>query len=389
MKYTQIHIQPDTLTFGENPRLPTNLNIPAMRDSIETLGKLLEPVTVWQPEAGIFELIRGHRRSFAILEILAENPTRYAEIFPEGIPAFEVEDVTVEEVVELKLDHTEQQGLSDPHEVQMSANMLFAIRKTEADVAFQLASLIEKINPMKSKAKADKAELEEKLADAKVQGKPKAIDNAEKAIKKHIADYRRGFVQHLHDVYRCPHVVNAALYHKACGEQPAGFEEEYLPRLTNAQVNSLWKAHKEDLEVIDDDTGVPKYNQNRVGPQFSEKWASLVKTEKEANNGDPTPPKPKAMSGKDMKAEVGERWNSVGFCKLTGWHSGDKEVEGLDALDAQYHLLDLVAKEQPDLLEMVITEGKKIEAEQIAADKEATAAAEASASESKETEDSA
>ena len=377
MQYINTMIQLDKLSMGDNPRLPTNLNIGPLADNIENLGKLLEPITVWQPNGDDqFEVIRGHRRTMAIQTIAERSPKVFEDIFGKGVPAFVVEGCSPEDVVELKLDHTEQQSLSDPHEVQMSADMLFAIRRTEAEVAVQLQSLIEKISPMKSKSKVALKELEDKLSDAKAQGKAKAIEAVDKEIKKFIAEYRRGYVQHLHDVYRSPLKVNASLYYKACGIKPKGFETEDLPRLTNSQVNTLWKAHKEDLEIKDEESGAPKYNQVRIGPQFTEKWDKIVAAEKAAVNGEPTAPKPKAMSAKEMASEVTEgRWSSVGFCKLTNWHCGDKGVEGLDRLDEQYHLIDLVAKEQPDLLEMVVTEGIKIRAELVKADKEAAEAA--------------
>ena len=373
VNYINTQIKLDMLTMGDNPRLPNNLNILPLADNIEGVGKLLEPITVWTKPDGLVEVIRGHRRTLACQLIHDNNRARFDEIFPEGIPVFMVENCTAEEAVELKLDHTEQRGLTDPHEVQMSANMLFAVRRTEADVAWQLSSLIDKISPMNVKGKEKLGELTEKLESAKAsKAKPKVIEACEKACKEFIAEYRRGYVQNLHNVFRAPKVVCAALFAKAARQNPKEFEGVYLPPLTNADVKALWKAHKTDIAIVDQETKVPVYNQTRVGPNFSTKWDEIVKdsqTEK-----DDKPATPKAMSAKDMASDITEgRFCSVGFVKLTNLHCGDKTVEGLDALDHAYHMLDLIAKEQPELYEMVITEGTKVESELAKADKEAKA----------------
>jgi ParB-like chromosome segregation protein Spo0J len=140
MKYTNALVKFGEITAGENPRLPTNLSLDSLRDNIEGVG-LLEPITLWEKSKNVLELIRGHRRTLAIGQIKNRNPKRFEELFGKGIPALVVTGITPEEVITMKLDHSEQRGLSDPHELQRSANMLFAISKTEAEVAVQLAGL--------------------------------------------------------------------------------------------------------------------------------------------------------------------------------------------------------------------------------------------------------
>jgi hypothetical protein len=366
----------DIITMGDNPRLPTTLDIPPLKRNISEVG-LLEPITVWFPNGKeIAEVIRGHRRTIALNQLKDEDPKRFKELFPKGIPAFVRENITEEEVVTLKLDHGGQKGLSHPHELQMSASMMFDKGFTEAQVANQLRPLIDKISPMPSSKRVEVGELESKLAEARASGKAKAIESAEKALYERIAKYHRGRVQYHHDVWRSPYLVEAALYFKACGVVKKGFEKEYLPNLTTSHVKALWKAHKEDLEQKED--GAPKYNKTRVGPLFTEKWNAIVKAEKEKGEN-PTQSKPKAMSAKDMLAEVKEgKWESKGFCKLALYHAGDKSVEGLSALDKAYKAADLVmSAEDTSLWEMVVTEAKNIEAALIAKDAEAAKTAEA------------
>jgi len=376
MKYTATVTAFDTIRAGLNPRIPTNLAIASLRDNIEGVG-LLEPLTVWEPpqQKGVLELIRGHRRKEAIGQILAANPKRFAELFPKGIPVLKVSDITAEEVVMLKLDHSEQRGLSDPHELQRSANMLFDIDKTEAEVAFQLSGLIDKISPMKQKSRVELESIDSKIKAAKDSGNDAAVQLMEREKRDFIAAYRRGFVQNLHNTFRCPVAVMNALYFKATGMKPEGVNE-YLPNLTAADVTVLWTAHKADLGIMGEN-GVPKYNKQIVGPNFTEKWAKLCAKSKEAaESTDSAVAKPKAMSAKEMAAEIKEgKFKSELACKLTSHHSGDKAIDDLTLLDNAAYQSDLVRRFDKVLWETVVTVSNEIEKRLIAeAAKAATAA---------------
>ena len=351
-----------TVTMGENPRLPTNLEIPALAENIGVVG-LLEPIHVWYPKGdGVAEVIRGHRRLMALVELQDKNPMVFAEQFPDGVPAIVWDDITEEEALILKLDHGGQVTLSDPHELQMSAKMMFDKGFTEAQVANQLKPLIVKLAPLSANMQKDIKGLEARITAARAADDSTEIAVASKELEERIAKGFRGRVQHLHNVARCPDIVNASLFYKACDIKPEGFEDDVLPKLTTDMVKALWKAHSKDLEDIDEETGAPKYNKTRTGPLFVEKWHEILKKEAEAATGN-TPTKPKAMSAKDMNGEIKDgKWESVGFYKLTEHHTGDKTVEGLALIDREYKALDLVKQYSDDLFEMVIKEAASIEA---------------------------
>jgi hypothetical protein len=370
MDYIHKMFELANITMGDNPRLPTTLDLPPLVQSISDVG-LLEPLTVWIPNGdnNIVEVIKGHRRCMALQELSDHNPKRFKELFPEGIPTFVRENITAKEATVLKLDHGAQVSLSHPHELQMSANQLFGHKATQAEVANLLRPLIDKISPPPAKKRQEFTELQEAIDEAKdAKGRAKA----EKALYERIAEYHRGRVQNLFDVYRCPDIVEAALYFKACGERRKGYEKEYLPALTQKQVNSLWKGFSEDLKITEE--GVPTFNSERPGPEFTAKWSEICKAEQEK---EPKTPKAKAMSANDMKSEIGTRWASKGFCKLTNWHGGDKTVEGLDEHDKAYHGLDLVITYAPELAAMVVEESEKIKKQLVDADKEAGSEAKA------------
>ena len=368
----------DAIVRTINPRTLKNQQYAEMRDDLRING-MHEPIHVWRHD-GVDELLKGYRRIGGAELLRADFPADYEKHFPEGIPAIVWEGITAEEALLLKLDHGNQVSLSDPYELQMSATLMFNQGFTEAEVANHLRPLITKISPMPAKAKAEIEELEKALAEAKVEGNDSKISEAEKAVEKRVAELYRGRVQHLHNVARCPEIVDASLYFKANNEKPVGFEDKALPKLTTSQVTGLWKEHKKDLEILDEETQAPKYNKVRVGPNFTEKWNAILKAE--AESADDNTPRDKAMSGKDMKAEITEgKWSCVGFYKLTKRHTGDKTVEGLEELDKAYYALDLVSKHKSSLFDKVLAEGAKI-ADRLRAEAEATAEAEA-----KETEE--
>jgi len=371
MKYSNIMVPFDTITAGENPRIITNLALASLRDSIEGVG-LLEPITLWEPVKGRIELIRGHRRIMAIGQIKNQNPKRYAELFGKGIPSLMVTGVTAEEVVVMKLDHSEQIGLSDPHELQRSANMLFAINKTEAEVAMQLAGLIDKIAPMKQAARVELEAIHVKIQAAKASNNDAAVTLAERDYREFVSTYRRGFVQNLHNTFRCPEVVMSALYKRATGTAPEGVTV-YLPDITTSDVTVLWKAHKADLEIME--AGVPKYNKQRVGPNFTEKWEKLCAKSRaaEADGNKESPAKPKAMSAKDMQAEVREgKYKSELACILVTHHCGDKTAaDRLPLLDTAAYHADLLRKYDAGAWSDLVKAAKVIESRLIEADQKA------------------
>ena len=356
MKYNQTSVVLESLTFGDNPRIETNLNLNGLRDSIESVG-LLEPITVWEREKNVIEVVRGHRRTMAIRLLSNTNPKRFGELFTKGIPCLKVSDITREEVIVLKLDHAEQQSLADPHELQRSANMLFAIDKTESEVASQLATLIDRLTPMRQKNRLELQALQAKLETVKTSGNVAGIQLAEREIKDYLFAYRRGFVQNLHNTFRCPICVMSALYKRATGKNPEGVTE-FLPALTQADVTKLWSCHKADLEIREN--GIPKYNRERIGPNFTTAWEKLVNDSQKVT--EVKAPKAKAMSASDMSLEITEgKFKSELAVRLTQHHAGDRSVVDIATLDTQAYLADLVRKHDPAFWEKVVTAAKEIE----------------------------
>jgi hypothetical protein len=113
------------------------------------------------------------------------------------------------------------------------------------------------------------------------------------------------------------------------------------------------------------ENGMQKYNKEVTGPKFNEKWAKLVeKTLKAEVEGDDKEPKAKAMSGKDMKAELdnGTYTSELGV-KLTRHHMGVKDIDDLKFLDSQSYMGDLVRKFDSKLWSQILDKGKAIEQE--------------------------
>lgn len=332
------------LKMARNVRLESRYNLPPLMEDIRING-LKTPISVYKTGDG-YEVLQGHRRTRAITLLKETDPKRFKELFNDGIPCIVREVANERDVARFKVDHGNELSLTDPFELQLCASEFFRVGFKEREVIIELAGMMDRISPMK----ADKRQ---------------AIENATTQAEKDdiLFKYRRGLVQGLHNAHRCPPIVMAALEHKATGEPVEGYDT-YLPKLTSSQVQSLWKAHSQDLE-IEDGEGRKVFSARRTGPKFNEKWEKIVESSHKADadkeNG---VVREKAMSGKDMKAEVKDgKWLSGFGTLLTKHHSGDKSVGDLTPYDETCYLAELVQEVDPKLWKTVVKSAKAIEAE--------------------------
>jgi hypothetical protein len=369
MQHTAKSVPLTDITVGVNVRLPNRYSIPNLAADIMQRG-LITPILCWLTALKVIEVLQGHRRLAAIKWIEQNNPAAFSKWFGKGVPIIMVDGITADEALTMKVDHGNELSLSDPFELQMCANLLFQSNHTEEFVIIELASLMERLNPMKSDKSKELATMRVDLADAKEKKDATRAAKLEEGIVKLLFEYRRGMVQNLHNTFRCPDVVMAALYFKATGETPDGYAGEYLPKLTTGQVTALWKAHKDDLEIRDG-KGLPKYSKKLVGPNFREKWAQLIEAEKRVDS-EPETTRPKAMSAKDIDAEVKEgKWSSPFAHALCLHFLGNKQVEGLAEMDTRSYQVELVAKHDPKAYESFKKTFLEIEGEVIALNKDA------------------
>lgn len=377
MKFVSMIVALASIVIGRNVRLPGLMKIKELAQDIMDNG-LQTPPVVYEASPGSYEVIQGHRRISAIKLLQSENPELYAKWFPEGIPVTIVTGISYEDAQLMKIDHGNEVSLTDPMEIQLCANMLFAQGKSEKDVVTRLALLMDRMKPMKS----DKRKIYDgMLADADLL---EAKGNKEAAITKrgdaavYLFNYRRGMVQNLHNAYRCPQIVMAALYFKATGEvstspDMAVEENTVLPKgLTYLHVTQLWKAFEKDLEIKEG--GIPKFNKRLPGPGFQTKWEEICKELSDAadakSSGDT---RPKAMSVNELQTEVNEgKFLSAGFKLLTLYHARAKDVDvaKLANLDKIAYFAEMVHDRSPDEWTALVKLAEGLEKEQNAATKE-------------------
>lgn len=372
MKFSPKSLLLNLLKVGQNVRVSKNLKLDTLATDIESVG-LQNPIQVWKPDGSKeeFEVLRGHRRYAAIQKIAADNPPRFEELFGKGLPCLVVSDITATEALVLKVDHGNELSLSDPFEVQMCANLLFAAGKSEGDVVDALAGLMDRISPMRGKNRKELEAIESAAKAADLGGDKLLAEAKKKEAKEYVFKYRRGLVQGMHNAYRCPAKVMAALAQKAGGTVPTEYGSEFLPDLTSNDVKELWKAHTEDLTILEN--GKPKFNEDRPGPAFRSKWEKLVIDTKDAASKVDKPARPKSMAASEIMAAVTEgKFKSEIACKLCALHAGDKSfAEDVAKLDKDAYLGDLVKGHNPELWAMIVEEADKIMVAIRAADKAA------------------
>ena len=333
------------LRMAENVRLESRYNLPPLMADIGLNG-LKNPIMVYL-DGKEYPVLQGHRRLKAIILLQQTDPKRFAELFPEGIPCIVRKVSGAKDIARLKVDHGNELSLNDPFELYKCAKFLFDAGFGEKEVIIELRGLAERQSPMK-------AEREREIANLPPQ----------KDKDKAYFEYRRGLIQGLHNIARCPFIVEAALEFKATGEEVKGYENQFLPKLTMSQVSRLWKAFQEDGEVERKD-GTKVYSKRNPGPKFLTVWdkivASAQKAEADKEDG---VVREKAMSGKDMKAELTEsKWLSRFGQLLTKHHTGDKSVGDLKELDYSAYCIELVQEADPKLWKQVEKQAKAIEAE--------------------------
>lgn len=330
------------------------------------LNKGLEKfLLVWQ-RGSEYVILQGHRR-LAAINMLPEEA--YLGIFPKGIPCNVISNISLAEALRLKVDHGTEVSLTHPVEVQLCANLLFAAGETEAYVATDLATMIDRIAPMKDKNRKEY----EAITDPKL-------------AAEYYAKYRRGYVQTLHNIARLPHQAMAAYFLHAAGHLPEGAPEVEYPvgGVSQGQAVSLWNAHSEDLKILGTD-GLPVHSQIRPGPAFLARWEAIIASNKKSAedkaNGVKVPPKAKAMSAEKLLEELKSgKW----YSKLSKTHvkrASGSEVASIQELDADCYKAELVKENNPDLWKQVEASSAAIskklaEADAAAASKAAAAVTE-------------
>lgn len=387
MKKVDKIVSLDNLIATDNVRLPGGQDIVDLAHDIGANG-LQVRIEVASPykdngvPEGQYLTMRGHRRREALHYLKDHEPNIFEAKFGKGVPVTVFSGLTEHEILDRKVDHGNELALGNMFEVLLSAIMLFTASFTEKSVAMKLSGLLNRLNPMKPGKKKKIQELEAKKAEAKGD---EAIKLGKEIEEINLA-YRRGSVQLLHNFYRLPRKVTAAYFRKCTGSMEGcdkvglgEFTKVPMPQsITTSQVTGLFKALKDDLDVKEN--GVSKFGKRQPGPNFNAKWDEIIAAdiEKAAN---PDDPRPKAMSGNDMKKELDDgKYSSKLARMVTAHHTGSKEVSGKDIAtqDLIAYYAELIAENDGDEWDVIVDKAKAIEAVEIekAASKEpATAAA--------------
>ena len=318
---TVIYVILKNLVEGFNPRLEHLYKLETLVTNILERG-LITPLVVWKKAKDTFEVLQGTRRFRALSIIAKEHPAKFAELFPNGIPCNVHDDITGIEAVEIRLDHGTMVTLSDPMELQLSANMLFEIGKAEAYLANNLCGIMDVTNPPDAKTRKEIVEFEK---DIEILISTKASDDKIQHVKNKLykakAEHRRGLVQGLKATWRCPDIVMDTKMYHATGVKTG---DQYLPeKLTQANVKKLWAEFKLDKEERPETS-----NKVEGGECFNELWNKLCEIDKKADNDKKDGKKnPKAMSAKDMKAELTDSKYQSEFARLITEHHTGKSVD--------------------------------------------------------------
>lgn len=351
MKKTFKYVALEAIFAGQNVRLPGLAHTDELYEDIKANG-LKEPPWVFGVGNESYEMIRGHLRLICLDRLQNEEPTRFLELFPGGkVEVVVLSDITYEQAQIEKIDHGNENPLTNIMEAQLCANMLFEAGCTEAQVATQLAGLMNRIKPMKADKRKELELLRKDVDTYRETGRDADIPEKERQIAQLLLDYRKGWIQNMKAQWRCPDVVAATMFLKATGERNwHGIlkidiaDDVYLPsRLQVDQVKSkLWPAFKKDLAISTG--GACPYNKRVPGPNFNEAWDAICEKSKEKESA-PETVRAKAFSKAELQTDA-EKYLSQGFKMLCSFHRRDPEVDPnrLKELDQIAYYAELVCE---------------------------------------------
>jgi len=359
----------DTIYRGRNVRLPGLANKEELYQDIRENGLKTNPEVVGVGDK--YEVIKGHLRTESVDRLKTEEPGRFKELFPNGtIQCLVLSDITYEEAQLEKLDHGQENPLTNPMEVQLSMNFLFDAGKTEAQIAVQLSGLMNLVSPMKANKKKEYDQLVRDIEMYRESGRFGDVAEKERQATQLLLDYRKGKIQNCKAIWKSPHLVMATMWYKATGgERNWGdqldldiADDIYLPAAlqVDAVKKKLEPAFAKDLAIKE--LGVCPFNKRVPGPNFNAAWDEICTKSKEAESAD-KPVRAKAFGKADLEADEA-KWLSAGFSMLCALHRRDPEVNTttLAELDKTAYFAELVKERGGDEWTQFVALAKNLEA---------------------------
>jgi len=97
--------------FHANVRIEANITTGGLYRDILSNG-LDEPLVAEQMPDGTYLILQGHRRYKALVRIMNNQPDKFSELFPEGVPVRVLEGLTDQERTRIRADHGNVVGLT-------------------------------------------------------------------------------------------------------------------------------------------------------------------------------------------------------------------------------------------------------------------------------------
>ncbi len=355
MKQELKDIEIEAIYRGRNVRLPGLAHEEELYQDIKANG-----ITKHMLVFGVgvtFEVIQGHLRDAALDRLAEEEPARFKELYPSGkIQCLVLSDCTFEQAQLEKLDHGQENPLTNPMEVQLVMNFLLDANKTEAQIAVSMAGLMNRVSPMKANKKKELDQLNRDIEMYQKEGRFVDVAEKQRQAAQLLLDYRKGKIQNCKAVYSCPHIVMAAMWYKATGGErnwegqldidiPA---DTYLPSVL--QIDAIRKklavAFEKDLLIKEN--GLCPYNKRIPGPNFNSEWTILCDKSSEKESSE-APVREKAYSKQNLIDDE-KKWQSNFGRLLCQAHRRVAEVDPnlLAKLDKIAFFGELVADRAPD-----------------------------------------
>lgn len=288
------------------------------------------------------DLMRGDRRTKALIIVRREYPADFERHFPEGIPCIVHMDISDEEAIEITNDHGSSLSLSNEFEVYLTVEGYYRMGLSEKQALFRIQTLLDHIMPIKGKAGIELAELKTKLDNASKANREERL----KAYEERYWKARRGVMQRYTRIYKNPGIVKDAMEFKWMKVMPEGYEKDsVLPILSDDDLRQLSKSFIDEVgEGSFDGDGRPTVSKNNPGPKWDELWADTVRSKVDGKKDGEAR---KSKGRKDILKPLEEgQIESGAMANIIRHHAGDKDVDAkcISITDTMLAVVEVVQK---------------------------------------------
>lgn len=303
-------------------------------------GLATPPRVLYDPEDDVYHALDARHRWAALQKIKEERPDAWKRHgFDKGVPCHVYKDLSEEQILDLRTDEgRNQEPLAGKVEAFNALKPHYDKGRTDKEIEVNFWRII--ADTCVSPAKRN--ELYEQFR--------KSNDPAEFMKAVHNATYVHQ--QRFRALHRCPQIVRDAWKKGELGETDENGNT--CPKLTDAEIKKLAKAHQADLAEDEASGFKHNYGVNNPGPGVKAQLEEILESKQQKEKG--VQQKPMTKSDRQKHVEHGKsRTEKVIFSAVNGNPQAQAQLENVLGAIGQYEAADDIDHDTLDQVILTIT----------------------------------